>query len=304
MIQKRKNRFFAAFLCAMALMCIFPVNANADMGPKASVRILFQNMGDEVCYGTLLSKEKSLGPQTAWDGREENIQTGDLDLNIWKAFAGYRDPDGYFFLQIGWPVSETKEIPWTYYPPQSFKILLYYPETGRYLVSGICERYAFDTYYTVDMGGIASETDAHDDALSGSVQLETFRSYDYQTELLSLLARVLLTIAVEMVAALLFGFRKKKQLLLLAGVNTATQILLNVLLNVFNYLYGEWAFVFFYVLFELLVIAIEAVVYCIFMNHLTDQPKKKSFYILYALVANAVSFAVGLLLARVLPGIF
>ena len=51
-----------------------------------------------------------------------------------------------------------------------------------------------------------------------------------------------------MLVALLFGFRQKKQLLILAVVNIITQIILNVLLNVINYNSGPLAFTFFYVL--------------------------------------------------------
>lgn len=45
-------------------------------------------------------------------------------------------------------------------------------------------------------------------------------------------------------------------------------------------------------------------VYCMFMNKWADKPKKKWFYIIYALVANGVSFGVGMLVAQMLPGIF
>lgn len=50
--------------------------------------------------------------------------------------------------------TETSEFKWTYYPPQRFKILVYFPETDSFAVSGIYERYAFDSYYKVDAGDI------------------------------------------------------------------------------------------------------------------------------------------------------
>ena len=92
----------------------FPMTANADMGPKASVRIQFEHMGDELCYGTLLSKEKSTGPASAWDGRTESAQKEYMDPDIWEIFVNYKDPDGYYFLQRSWKVSESKELAWTY----------------------------------------------------------------------------------------------------------------------------------------------------------------------------------------------
>ena len=312
MKRKKRSHFLAAFLCVILIVSIFPIMASADTGPKASVNIIFENMGDELCYGTLLSKSQSTGPLSVWDGTDEhachnengNYTYGAFDYDTWKAFVEYQDADGYYFLQEGWVVSETKSIEWTYYPPSSFKILLYYPETKTFVESGIYERYAFDTYYTVDMDGVNIGPVEYDGELSTNERIEAYRSYNYGQELLSLVARIVITILIEIAVALLFGFRRKKQLLLLIGVNTVTQILLNVLLNIINYNSGQLAFVMFYALFEIIVFVLEAVVYCIWMKKLSQQSRKNWFYVLYALVANIVSFTVGLLIAQWLPGIF
>lgn len=313
MKQKKNFKWLVGLLCcAMMVMLISPITARADIGPKASVRIIFENMGDELCYGTLLSKKSSTGPSYIWDGDEryarhnenERYSFAPLDYETWKAFVEYEDSDGYYFLQEGWRVSETKKIEWTYYPPNSFKILLYYPETGNFVVSDIYERYAFDTYYTVDMDGVNIGSVEYEEALSSDAQIIAYRSYNYQIELVSLAARILITIIIEMAVALLFGFRKKKQLFLLMGVNTATQILLNVLLNVINYQMGQMGFVIFYILFELIVFALEAIVYCKRMKTLSEPQKQSWFYVVYALIANAISFGAGIYAAQLIPGIF
>lgn len=303
-------RMILFLLCAVLAFPAFPAAVSADTGPKASVRILFENMGSELCYGTLLSRTESTGPASVWDGvpdhalHKENASYASLDYETWKAFAEYADADGYYFLQEGWTVSETKQIEWTYYPPDSFKILLYYPEMDVFIVSGIYERYAFDTYYTVDMDGVDIGSVVYDESLSTDERIHAYRSYHYPQEILSLLARIVITILIEMAVALLFGFRKKPQLLLLAGVNTVTQIILNVLLNLINYNSGPLAFVLFYILLELIVFILEAVIYCIWMKQLSEPPRKNWLYVLYALTANALSFGVGLLIARWLPEIF
>lgn len=312
-MTNRTGKLLVGFLClALTLLLFAPVPAKADIGPKASVRVLFEHMGDELCYGTLMSERESTGPAYIWDGKEENaIHNGnenyswaEFDYETWKAFVEYDDPDGYHFLQRGWNVSETKEIAWTYYPPNRFKILLYYPETGTFVSSGIYEKYAFDTYYTVDMDGVDIGSVEYNETLSTDERIEAYRSYNYRIEIYSLIARIVATIAIEMILALLFGFRTKKQRLLLVGVNTVTQIILNVLLNVINYNSGQMAFVFFYVLFELLVFGLEAIVYCVWMNRLSDKTRPTWFYVLYAFVANAVSFVAGIIVANWLPGIF
>ena len=304
MKPKKTSKIVVMLLCAVFIITNLSLTASADTGPKASVRILFENMGDELCYGTLLSKYESTGPNSVWDGDEDHIYHYNLDLEIWRAFVEYKDTDGYYFLQTGWKVSNTKEIAWTYYPPPSFKILLYYPETETLAVSGIYEKYAFDTYYTVDMNGVNIGSVEYNEDLSTNERIDAYRSYNYMQEILSLVARIVITIAIEMAVALLFGFRKKKQLLVLASVNVITQIILNLLLNVINYNSGPLDFVLYYILFEIFVFATEAVLYCTILKKVSENPKKNWYYVLYALVANAVSFGAGFIVAQMLPGIF
>lgn len=304
MKPKKTSKIVVMLLCAVFIITNLSLTASADTGPKASVWILFENMGDELCYGTLLSKYESTGPNSVWDGDEDHIYNYNLDLEIWRAFVEYKDTDGYYFLQTGWKVSNTKEIAWTYYPPPSFKILLYYPETETFAVSGIYEKYAFDTYYTVDMNGVNIGSVEYNEDLSTNERIDAYRSYNYMQEILSLVARIVITIAIEMAVALLFGFRKKKQLLVLASVNVITQIILNLLLNVINYNSGPLDFVLYYILFEIFVFATEAVLYCTILKKVSENPKKNWYYVLYALVANAVSFGAGFIVAQMLPGIF
>ena len=294
---------FMLLFCMIFAVTALPITAKADMGPKPSVRIQFKNMGDDLCYGTLLSKEACTGPARVWDGTSRNEQLYDLDRDIWKAFVDYKDPDGYYFLQRGWTVSETGEIAWTYYPPGNFKILLYYLETKTFVSSGIYERYAFDTYYTVDMEGVRIGSVEYNEDLSTNERINAYRSYNYRKELLSLAVRILLTIAIEMAVALLFGFLQKKQLKILALVNITTQLLLNLLLNIIHYNAGPLIFIISYVFFEVIVFALEAGLYCKLLKKVSEK-EENWYYILYSFVANSASFWVGYYLATVLPGIF
>lgn len=297
MTNKRiPTRIVLLLLCMSLAMTIFPTAASADMGPKPSVRITFEGLGEELCYGTLLSKEKSTGPEHAWDGSEETANPHKLDGELWKAFAEYKDDSGFYFLQRCWTINETKQLAWTYYPPDTFKILLYFPESGAFVSSAICEKYAFDSYFTAHMENAESGVQ--------KVCLGVHRSYDYTWEILSLVIRITLTILLELGIALLFGYRENKQLLLIGGVNAATQILLNVLLNIINYNEGPFAFIEFYLLFELIVFALEAAVFCIFLGKLGKRPRARWLAVFYALTANALSFAAGWIVARYVPGIF
>lgn len=288
-----KRKVFAILMC-MVLVMAMPITAHADMGPKPSVRIEFTGIQGETYYGTLLSLRDSTGPASAWNGNPDyaRYHPGDEGYEIWQKFVEYQDIDGYYFLQEWWDCSESNQLNWTYYPPTPFKILLYFPETDTFYVSPVYERYAFDSYFTVDLSAYDSDP------------ITAHQSYDYTWEVISLVARIILTIALELAIALLFGYREKKVLSFLAVVNIVTQVILNVVLNIVNYQSGSMTFTFSYVLYEMLVFAIEAVAYSMLLKKFSSKELKKGRAIGYAFVANAASFAFGLWLAHMIPGIF
>ena len=277
-------------LCLLFTLLLMALPARADIGPKPSVRVQFTGGDGTPFYATLLSARPSTGPSSAWEAGYPQRDDGPGGTAIWEAFYSYEDEDGYYFLQEWWDCSDGQPLSWTYYPPSPFKILIYFPDTGTFRVSGSYERYAFDSYYTVD--------------LSASGLLTAQPSYDYTWELLSLGARVCLTILLELALALVFGYREKKVLTFLALVNVVTQVVLNVLLNVANYTSGSMAFVLAYVPLELLIFALEAILYAVFLPRRSSRPQNRGRAVGYAFLANTFSFAAGLWLARVIPGIF
>lgn len=296
-----KIRLSLFLSCFILMLMLFPVTAHADMGPKPSLHITFENMGQELCYATLLSKTKSTGPSSAWNGTSEYdpFLHGEDEYEIWKAFVEYEDIDGFYFLQEWWDCSENHQLSWTYYPPQTFKILLYYPKTNQFVVSGIYERYAFDSYYTVEMDDISI-----DSINTQEITLFAEKNYDYTSELISLICRIVITIFLELAIALLFGFRQKKLFILIACINVITQVTLNVSLNIINYNQGSYAFVFYYILFEILIFVIEAILYGTLFNKVSQTMISKSKSTLYALSANVCSFLGGFWIAKIIPGIF
>lgn len=296
----------------ISILCIFSLAfsplatlASADTGPKPSVNVTFENASDELCYATLLSEITPLGPHSVWDGSEENAfhnqnvnNYSELDYEVWKSFVEYTDTDGYCFLQMAWQINETKELKWTYYPPSKFKILLYYPETDRFAISGIYERYAFDTYYTVDMNGLDIGSVEYNNALSGDGRIIAHRAYRWNAEFFGFIIRVIITIIIEIVIARLYNLLKKNTVLFLVIINVVTQFLLNFSLHFIDYrnIFSGYA------LCEFAIIAIEAIACIIFLKKPTQKTNKT--YILYAFTANTLSYVAGLALSLFLPAIF
>lgn len=330
--------FLTFVLLAPAFLRTEPMKASADTGPKPSVHVTFENMGDELCYGTLLSKTPSTGPAEAWDGTEDGKYFfNGADETVWRAFVEFKDEDGFYFLQWFWRADEKKTLNWRYYPPQTFKILLYYPDratesgaadnsaggatrdsktsaaSGAFCVSDVLERYAFHSYYFVDMRNVQSET------IGTIAKISATQGNDYSAEILGFFVRFIITLGVETLLALAFGLRTKRAFLTVLAANGATQVALNILLNVqlhFNNVYGVFPLYFFA---ELFVFVAEAALYCFILGKRKNGgvsgsadenggkaaiAYSKKRLILYAFTANLVSFCIGLPLAILLPAVF
>lgn len=279
--MRKKHGWFLLLVFVWSML--FSGTAFADIGPKPSVVIDFTGLEGRSFYATLLSERESTGPWSLggdyidWMGNPE----------AFTAFAAYEDSDGFHFLSWMQDCTEGHRLEWNYYPPQRFKVLLYFPEEGELLAGReVYERYAFDSYFTIDVeGGIFYGKE----------------SYDFRWEMISLLCRILLTIAIEWaVAWFFFRFREKKQTQLICVTNLITQTALHILLNIANYRGGAMFFVFCYILLEILIFAAEGAIYA---RYLYDA-EKKTKPVQYAFTANVASFCIGMLLAKWIPGIF
>lgn len=269
----------------LLLIVLPPIKVSADIGPKPSVIIEFEGLEGEVYYATLLSEKTSTGPWSLGDDYYDYMG----DESVFEKFCDYEDNDGFSFLSFMENCSEDHTLDWTYYPPGTFKVLVYLPEYDVFLTDGhIYEKYAFDSYFTVTVSNMD---------IQESIELTTKKSYDYSIEIISLLARVAATVIIEFLIAWLFRYRDKKALKLIVWINIVTQVILNILLNVINYRSGHYAFVFHYIWMEVVILMMEAAVY-----KRKLEPEKHPGR--YAVVANIVSFIIGMWLAKTIPGIF
>ena len=84
MNQRIRHRLWL-LVCMLSAIIVFPRQVHADMGPKPSVHIQFENMDDELCYGTLLCENESTGPASIFDGNQEHARIKE------------KYPDSYYF---------------------------------------------------------------------------------------------------------------------------------------------------------------------------------------------------------------
>ncbi len=303
-----KKLFYTLCTILLCMLCIMPVRSatvSADTGPKPSVHVQFEGVKEKVYYATLLSKTRSTGPWGIWYGEdrlalESYLKEGQSE-EVFMKFVEYADADGYFFLQNLFTITKDKGLSWGYYPPNTFKLLIYDPQTDSFACSSVYEKYAFDSYYKVDVSKVSF---TQGEGENGSPQLvknpiQAVQEYDWGKEIVGFLCRVSLTLAIEIALAFVFKLGRKGCLSLIVATNVGTQSLLNVFFNVFTY-FGGFLCLPVYFLAEAVVFALEAGVYCLCAAKIQGMAeRKKKTLVSYALAANAASFFIGVILSMI-----
>ncbi len=272
---RRKTKLLYLLLLPLMLLVFF-VPAKADTGPKPSVWITLHGLPEGKVYAAIITPEDTFSLNKP-DGIPEEI--------VEKIMA-YEDPDGYTFNGFLREIGEDGEISWTYYAPDHFKLLLYAAKEDRFISSGICERYAYKSLYSVTVEGSGMEINSY--LGKGGLILGFF-------------ARLAVTLAVEIVIALLFGLRSKEQLTVIILTNLVTQLALNLFLtkvgmptNFIWYCIG-------FGLAELFVFALESVIYALRLRDETQTAGRLTFY---AFVANLASMIMGFVFSNWFPMLF
>ena len=205
-----------------ALLLLLPLTAmpvSADVGPKPSVVVALEGLEGRTCWGTLLSQQEGTGPYGRFY-EEEAAEDPEEDRALRALLPLERmDSEGFHLLNFVKDCSDG-EFSWTYYPPHTYKIALWFPEEDALAVSGVYHRYAFDSYYRLDLSGVELMP-------GGIVELEAARlqrDYPYGASLLALAGRVALTLGAELLLALAFGLRTRQALKWVAVVNLALEL--------------------------------------------------------------------------------
>ena len=281
-----KKRILAAALTLLLLIPLLTVTAYADCGPKPSTTITVHTGGGERAVVTLLGEKESYGPYSRVEPGQEPedyMDLNDMEAEAWDVFRDYADPDGYCFLGELFDSNVT----WGYWPPETFKIAVYYPDYGVLWVSeDSYDRYAFHSDYRLTLPALGAG------AQNGEVDMVLKKESDIPEEVFGLLWRIVLTIVIELSLARVFGFGSKRQKKVLLRVNLLTQVGLNVLLWVWYYWGGPLEAMLRLAVAELVVLIAENVAYLRWLRE--DESALRT--VGYTVCANLASVLVGFLL--------
>lgn len=268
------------------LMSLFPSLVSADIGPKPTATIYVQNFDSQDYMLDLLVPE-------------DYIYFGDKGINT-NYPESFKETGLYKYDHEGWKAAHIRSslLNGSLYGvfnqenslmihrfsyvgvPKEFKIIVQ-KENGELVISSKVAPKQFNSELLFDFKTGEVEVIRKD-------LLENIRDkvlYNNESSSETFLFRVVLTIVIELlVAILLFKINQK---MVIIFTNIATQIILNGVLFVLFYLRNNFSQIL--LLSELAVIMIEFLIYAKFFRGISKQ---KIF--IYALVANIVSFYIGL----------
>lgn len=277
-------------LTILLIFTIFIRSAYADVGPKPSVNIEIKGLEEgKTYYVTLLSKDESTGPyRLGKELSDEDCRPG------YEKFTGLKDKDGYYFISYLEKLTGPGTFSWSYYPPYEFKIAIYNEENNSVLISDPMSRYVFNSNFKLDY----SDMGVKDDTYYFGSELNISKAPNVSKELSSFVLRVILTILIEYVVALIIFRPTKAQTKLIIKTNIFTQIILNLAISLLLYFYGFMFYFLTLIPLEIFVFAVEAVIYRKKINMDLPKGKKPVPAIFYSLIANIASAALGYVLVR------
>lgn len=288
------KRRLSLLLCIVLLLIAIPGVARADFGPKPSIDISFTGLEGETYFVCLLGRvdnEGYLYPLTLAKAMEEGYHTWLPEAEL-QLFLKFEDSDGFVPLYDGEECSSTHHFSLSRFPPDEFKVLIYFPKTGNFVESDrIYDNYAFNSYYRIDAASCGLTHDS-----SGEMNLKLQNGYVYFGAIVSFLVRLVITLAIEISIAWAFKLREKRVLKLIVIVNIITQTLLTFTLSWVDFFNGSLASILLYVLLETVVFLIEAIIYSVRVNKISAIRIPHWKLWLFSWVANTVSFFAGLFL--------
>ena len=282
-MKHNRKIIFGLLLILCLMLPLFANVSKADTGPKPSIVINVKNAPEDYFialleqdaddWGNIGDDQKKYFKEN-YPGEKEQQALDTLfayDVDRWQMHI---TPTGAFAYRSA--ASGTYRF--GYMVPQIFRVIIVTLD-GEIITSSAAKKKSFNAVYDYDV------------ATGEITEIITESCWQYA---LNVIANYALTLSIEGILFVLFGFAvKKKNWLHFLIINTVTQIALNVwlVLTVGNGWY--WYDVFEgLVTIEIGILIVEAVYYAITLRGKDNTPKRRRS-LLYGLVANATSFLLG-----------
>lgn len=265
---------------------------SADTGPKPTTEITIRNLEKSdyiVAYATKYDNYANHSRFIPGDEHCGKTYFGNAD-DLTLLYYNVTLPEEFYLFDISYFFKDATELVCKsgYMWPDEFMLIIYNKANSNYYLTTETKTYAFNSYFSYDMNDLKGKP------IELQKNIPLAKSYNYGKEIGEFFLRLVVTLSIEMLLALLFRFTKKS-LLVIGITNAVTQIGLNISLNLFAHYHGKSPYILIiYALIELAIIAVEAIVYKKFCKRGKDE--NKHWIIAYTLLANVLSFGLGMVL--------
>ena len=299
-LLKRLTIFISLlFLCFF----IISIRTSADNGPKPQTYIEIYNLEKTDYIVTYLVKTEDdyYGPHKTFEVLDEQDYYGNYNA-LKKVYENIDIPKGFKMLDISYQFTDVDSFSLQsgYYWPNEYILVIYKPITNVYYLSEYTKNFAFHSYFKCDFSNVDrsfeltkdySNPDVYYNPDDGYFELE--QNYNWWPEMFGFFFRLLVCLAIEMTIAYFFKFTKKSYLIILLA-NVITQIGLNLSLSIYAHFNGiQPLLIPFYVIIELIILLVEGTIYKFFCKR--GKLESTNWIYTYSLIANALSFIVGMI---------
>ena len=296
--------FFIIMLMSAPLLS-FSASANAPAWPDIIIKIDEPYDGDHVV--AVLSDRNAFNSYEDYYAEfgANDVQfdsSYELDLAAMNKIHSEKDEDGYDYIVKLDPFNKSNgETEVDYFVYETFKIAIYYPDSDTLVKTGILKKEDYIEVFRLTMDGkeiVNIKSSAYDTETESSGEFLPAEYAERQLITGRVMIKFLICLAVnlvvELLIALLFGYRKWQHILCIAATNIVTLILLTLSVMLINPPVGNGMLSFPFAFFEIAVAAIEAGVYLIVFRRIKGQkPFKPWLAVIYAAAANAATYLIG-----------
>ena len=246
-----------------------------DFGPKPASHITITGIEGEY---VVAFAAKSTPPNS--DDYDSLLKDEDY-LIKYNPICSYSDEEGYYWISHYIVATGETKISIGYYCPNEFKIIVY-KNDELYAATNVLERYAYTAYYELDYSNYER---------GNPNTIKVIKNYDYLGEFGGFLLRVVATLLIELALFFVFKLYTKRNLIAVGTTNIVTQIGLNIAVNVVEYQSGRLNALLLLFTLEAIILIVELIAYQILL-----KDKKRWIVLIYSILANALSFGLGLLI--------
>lgn len=300
--MRRAKLFVLSALFFIAGITFSPV-VKADTGPKPTSLIEVIGVEGDYYMDLLVQYDQNIF-ELADSTIEQQIDPDYYKDSFPDILNGYQDEDGFasYTLYTYIPHNITQQDDPNQYmvgyfaAPSVFKIAIV-TESNNLIVSDVIHKQYFNAVFKYDLSDssiVETEQDSSNQIYYpiGSVS----EHFPYWSVTLAVFVGVIFTLAIEVGLLYLLKYRQKHTYYLVVFMNIITQIVLNALIILGYYAFGELLGAYGILLLgEILVFFVEALVY-----RKCFLEKQKIGPVLYALMANALSLGIGFLFVNFL----